>query len=795
MKLPDFLCPSRSIAVRLTWRVVGTLLIITLILSGLFFLILSIGGLVVLSALYIANMSAMEMKMDNVFTAVEVAVSNRIPEIEKNIDSGGQEYMALEQLLQLNPNLIGAAMALNPECEPKRGKRYAPYAYRDSIGIKTKNLDSPQYDYLYKEWYTKPLDEGKAIWTEPYVDEGGGEVMMITYSTPLANSKGEIYAVQTADISLDWLSELILDLDSIYNDEYYMGMEDRGGARSFIVTANGNFVVHPDKVNADGETIYDYLNKNNYRSVGKSVEEILNNNTFMTVLIGKSANGQFVFIKKIKQTGWTIVAMVPFKDLLQPVSAFVLVFIFVLVIALLIVGLVCRINIHKVTRPLTQFARSAVEIADGNLETPLPEIKSKDEMLTLHDSFSTMQRSLVSQIEQIKKANEEKGRIEGELLIARNIQMSMLPQTFPAFPERNDMDIYALLTPAKEVGGDLYDFLIRDEKLYFCIGDVSGKGMPAAMVMAVIRALFRTASSHDSNPGKIAAGINEMVAEDNDSNMFVTLFVGVLDLPSGRLRYCNAGHNPPLIINGSEVSMMACDPNLPLGIMDNWKFTTQEIFIEPQTTVFLYTDGVTEAENARFEQFQEQRMIEVSRQTHQQPQTLIKEMEKKISEFVGDAPQSDDMTMMAIQYTKQHDQQALLQKSITLSNDVEQVPQLSAFVEEVCEEVQVDMSTVMSINLAIEEAVVNVMNYAYPTGTVGEILIEAKADNRNLLFVITDWGKPFDPTTQEDIDTTLPAEDRLIGGLGIHLVRQIMDSINYERIGGKNVLSLNKKVN
>ena len=370
---------------------------------------------------------------------------------------------------------------------------------------------------------------------------------------------------------------------------------------------------------------------------------------------------------------------------------------------------------------------------------------------------------------------------------------SMLLTTFPAFPDRNDIDIFAQLKPAKEVGGDLYDYYIRDEKLFFCVGDVSGKGIPASLIMVVTQALFRTAVAHQSNPGKIISGINDISCREGDSSMFTTLFVGVLDLPTGRLRYSNAAHNGPILINNSEITSLPCDPNIPVGL-DSWKFTTQEVIISPQTTIFLYTDGLTEAENLSHEQFEEERIFEVARQTEGQPQILIEKMTKAVEQFVGNAEQSDDLTMLAIMYTKQSEQDARLQRSITLINDVEQVPELTAFVEEVCEELNFDMDTTMSLNLAIEEAVVNVMEYAYPADTKGEIKIEALANSVRLKFVISDWGKPFDPTSMEEVDTTLSVEERPIGGLGIHLVRQIMDSLNYERIDGKNVLTLRKKL-
>ncbi|MBR2192480.1 MAG: SpoIIE family protein phosphatase [Bacteroidaceae bacterium] len=802
MKIPKFIRfprfrGPRTIASRLTWRIVITLLIIFLILSILFFFILLFVGFVTLSALFYTRMSVTEEKVNNIFTAVEIATSNNIPEAEESIESNSKEYFAIERLLELNPNIVGAAIALNPDVEPRKGHLFAPYAYHDSTGIHSKRLDTDEYDYVHKEWFTKPLEQGKGTWSEPYVDEGGGEIWMTTYSLPLLNPKGDLYAVLTADLSLDKLTELVEELDSINNDDLDMslGEDNRGESRTFIVTAKGTFVVHPERKQTDKENVLDYFKRITKRDnlATDLADDFKMGKKGLSVLVDKDTKYYFTFYVPIDRTGWTAATIVPFSDILPPVYFFIKLVIIILVISLIIIVLVAKKNIHSVTKPLRLFAQSATEISNGHLDTPLPVIKTKDEMLILHDSFETMQHSLASQIEQIKKVNEEKGRIEGELLIARNIQMAMIPKTFPAFPDRTDIDIFAELAPAKEVGGDLYDFLIRNEKLYFCVGDVSGKGVPASMVMAVTRALFRTATAHESNPGRMVSEINEMMVEDNDSYMFVTLFLGVLDLPTGRLRYCNAGHNAPLLIDDTEAKMLPCDANLPIGIMENRRFSTQEIVVSPGTTIFLYTDGVTEAENIKNEQFQENRMMDVAMYWDRQPKTLIEQMKKSVQEFVGEAEQNDDMTMLAIQYTKQPEQEEWLSRQITLPNDVEQVPLLSEFVEGVCEEVGLSMSDIMSMNLAIEEAVVNVMSYAYPKGTEGKVCIDAKANNEWLKFIITDWGKPFDPTIKDDIDITLPAEERLIGGLGIHIVRQTMDSINYERIEGKNVLTLIKK--
>jgi sigma-B regulation protein RsbU (phosphoserine phosphatase) len=292
-------------------------------------------------------------------------------------------------------------------------------------------------------------------------------------------------------------------------------------------------------------------------------------------------------------------------------------------------------------------------VAKGNFSAPLPRIKHNDEIRLLRDSFEGMQHSLTHYVAELKSTTASKAAIENELKIAHDIQMSMLPKTFPPYPERNDIDIYGFLKPAKDVGGDLFDFYIHNEKLFFCVGDVSGKGVPASLVMAVTRSLFRNISAHTSEPDQIAYTLNEALADGNETSMFVTAFIGVLDLASGLMDYCNAGHNNPLII-GQEVSMLECNPNLPLGVMTGVTFEKQEMVIKPQTTVFLYTDGLNEAENIRHDQFDIERVIDLAtslvKEGQDQPTIIIEKMTESVHAFVGEAEQSDDLTMLAIKF-------------------------------------------------------------------------------------------------------------------------------------------------
>ena len=309
--------------------------------------------------------------------------------------------------------------------------------------------------------------------------------------------------------------------------------------------------------------------------------------------------------------------------------------------------------ITRELKPLQQLANEAETIASGQFDVALPDFHRIDEIGQLTHSFGNMQQSLVAHIEELKNTTAQKASIESDIRIASNIQKGMLPENFPTKADRDDVQLYATLTPAKAVGGDLFDFYFRDEKLFFCIGDVSGKGVPASLFMAVTRSAFRTVSAQESMPDSIVTMMNKTIADMNKACLFVTLFVGELDLPTGRLYYCNAGHNAPMLV-GTDVTELPCDPNIPVGFMPEWKYSLQETQLSAGTTIFLYTDGLTEAMNADGDMFEKERINEVAVRAQaseqQEPCQLISRMTDAVHQFVGDAEQSDDLTMMAIQY-------------------------------------------------------------------------------------------------------------------------------------------------
>lgn len=384
--------------------------------------------------------------------------------------------------------------------------------------------------------------------------------------------------------------------------------------------------------------------------------------------------------------------------------------------------------------------------------------------------------------QRLAAVSSQNERIENELTIARTIQMAMLPKVFPPFLDRLDMNVYGMVEPAKEIGGDLYDFYVRNDKLFFAIGDVSGKGIPAALVMAMTRSLFRSVTAYEERAEHIMMRLNEALTEQNDQNMFVTLFLGVLDLTTGKLNYCNAGHNAPIL----HQRFMDVKHNLPLGIQRDFAYEAQQIQMHYNDALFLYTDGLTEAENGKHEQYGEQQMLDkIIALVDSRPREVVEQMYADVKRFVDGAQQSDDLTMLCIRYQT---------PAIVMRNDIQQIPTLAEWIDAL----GIPQNLNMPINLALEEAVSNVMLYAYPGRDDGKVIVEfvrsKTHDGERLLFTITDTGIPFDPTAQKEADITLSAEERSIGGLGIHLVRQIMDEVVYRREETRNILTLIKKL-
>ena len=643
-----------SFSGRLTRSVVITVLVTMTIISVFVFLVAASGILVFSKAHYSDILEKSNRDLALAMSKVEISADNIIDELCWHLATPELVLSTMEYELNVNRHIYGCGLGFVADFYPSVGRWYEPYALNDGDRISLKIIGSEAHDYFQAEWYTKGMASPEGAWSNPYLDEDGGETVLCTFSRPVVmEPEKEIAGVFGADLSINGLASLIQESIRKENEEsiFYVPVKDGPEQRiyCFIIGPDGDYIAHPDPNRILKANFYDYAtgkDAGRYRKLGDAMRAGESGDLSVTVDGIRSD----VYYAPLLHSGWSMGIVVPTERLLTPAIAYGAIIIFLILLGVLLVFLTCRRTIKKASTPLIQLAESAQEIATGKFDTSLPTIKNKDELRLLRDSFDYMQSSLARYVDELKETTAQRASIERELSVARSIQMSMLPITWPPYPERNDLDIFGCVAPAKAVGGDLFDFRIRDEKLYLCIGDVSGKGIPAALVMTVISSMFRTLSASEDSPHRIMSAINDSISARNENLMFVTLFVGSLDLSTGKLLYTNAGHNAPILISDGEARLMSVDANIPVGIMAEWSYSQQETTLSPGTILFLYTDGLTEATRGDGELFHEERVLAqlAGHDENSSAERLVADMTAAVNQFIGDAEQSDDLTMLVL---------------------------------------------------------------------------------------------------------------------------------------------------
>ena len=632
---------------RITWRVIGIMSLFNVLIIVVILAFVSVVSIMNSNVRGKYVVDEVEGRLESMLRAIHVGAANNRAEVERNLDSPEQVFAALEQEIQDNSNSIGCFAAFEPNYFKDQGHWFEAYLYHaDSTRFKRRQVGSPSHDYFNGVWYKKALNldrHGMGYLTSPYFDNSVDSGMYCSYVIPIEDRQGRKVGVYGVDLKYFWLDTVIDEIEENVKSEFLnhiLNLEDNKGVKLIsiqIIDNKGNRIIGSDSLDinilkAEKENVLGDLQMKNLKDTP-----------------------YYIISKPLAFTDWTV-NVIQHRTLVFMWGGILSIFILICMgIGGFVIFLFISRSIHRVTKPLGFLSESTQEVAKGNFDAPLPTFKSNDEVAQLRDSFGTMQQSLKQYVEELKASTAAKASIESELNVAHNIQMSMIPKTFPAFPNRKDIELYASLTPAKAVGGDLYDFFIRDEKLFFCIGDVSGKGVPASLVMAVSRTLFRNITTHSDEPSHIVKTMNVNLCEGNVDCMFVTLFVGVFNLQTGHLHYCNAGHMPPIVIN-KKPEPLSVNQIAPVGLVEDTPYLTEEVVIEPQTTILLYTDGLNEAMDANGKQFGEDRILDEMSHAIQDsqlsPKAVIDRMTQAVHLFVGDTEQSDDLTMLAFRFIK-----------------------------------------------------------------------------------------------------------------------------------------------
>ena len=584
------------------------------------------------------------LRVDMILNKVEIAADNTEWLINRHLETPDSMFTYSRQILQNYPDLNGCSIAFEPYYykDKGKGKYFSAFSYNDNGNIITTQEGNDHYEYFYMDWYqmVKLLD--RPDWTEPFFDFNPEDIysqeMIASYCKPLKDKQGKYIGTLSVDLSLKWLSETISAVKP-YPNSY-----------SIMTGVGGTYFVHPDSTKLFYQSIF--------------TQTLTHPDTALTALGYAMQRGEegmrqltidgrdsYVFYKPIGQTGWSVAIVCAESDIFGGYLRLERIVVSIVLIGLLLMLLVFSRIVGKELKPLKILADQTEIIAKGNFNQALPEEDRTDEIGQLSHSFGDMQQSLVNYIEELKQTTAQKASIESELHVATDIQMSMLPRIFPPFPKRKDIDLFASMTPAKEVGGDLYNFLLRDDNsLYFTVGDVSGKGVPAALFMAQATRLFRTLASEGTSPADIAARMNNSLCEGNDNMMFVTMFIGVIHLNTGQLEFCNCGHNPP-VLDGQFIEFK--NKNRPLGLFDELPFLGETIDDIRGKQLLVYTDGLNEAMNKEHEQFGDDRILEIIAESKDRTACQVVEaLRAAVEQHRNGAAPNDDLTLLCLKISK-----------------------------------------------------------------------------------------------------------------------------------------------
>ena len=582
-----------------------------------------------------------EMRVDEILDDVCGAADVVSWFVERDIAKPDQMVVYSNQAVLHNTILNSCSISFEPNYYRQKGTYYSIFTWRTPEGsVAWEQEGDDDYRYFDIVWYRLPKQLGHACWTEPYSDHledddpGMDTEMLISYCKPFFGPDSVFAGVVSLDLSLKWLSERLYDIKP-YPNAYCM-----------LVARDGTYLVHPDSGKLFYHSILSDAEEKSDASLKALGIAMTSQETGMSQI---DLNGElnYVFYRPIPETGWSVAIVCPDSDIYGEYNKLRRNMIWNMLLALLMLFLLFVFLIRRELAPLGKLAEEADYIASGDFARSVPATDRKDEIGMLSKSFEHMQSSLVQHIQELTSSTASRERMERELQIARNIQMGMVPHNFDLGAS---IDLYALMRAAREVGGDLYDFFIQDEKLYLCIGDVSGKGVPASLIMAVSRGMFRIVARQNMPPAEIACRINDTFSEKNDQMIFVTMFIATVDLKSGVMDYCNCGHNAPVLFpsSGGKPVFLDCVPNTAVGILPGFAYQGQQIDLRDQV-LFLYTDGLNEAENDAHEQFGNERMLaELGAEKFQDAKTTVSRLSQAVDVHVSGAMASDDLTMLCL---------------------------------------------------------------------------------------------------------------------------------------------------
>jgi len=727
-------------------------------------------------------------QFENVIQPIELVPKILVQAMENPAISYAEILRIARDFVSHDTVVFGTCLAFEPYFHDEENYWYAPYTCERTGNLHSRILGGPSYDYFKMDWYRLPKLLNRPVWTEPYFDAGGGDTLMCTFSTPVyrkLDGKRIFTGVLTMDVSLTGFARIVKKVN-IFKTGY-----------GILVSGQGKIIASPKATPGD-QTIVDLAKAGGGKSTQRAIREMMAGNSGFTSMDGLDAKKfpSFLSYAPVAKTGWSFGIIFPEEELYEDMYSFLKIMSWMFGISIFILLVTTVLLTRRMTRPIVRLVEATRKIGQGNFNAPLPVRKSRDEVAQLTNAFGVMQDELRNYIQNLEETTTAKEKIESELKVAHNIQMGMLPRGFST-PE--NWDLFATLDPAKAVGGDLYDFFYLDaDHLCIAIGDVAGKGVPASLFMMVTRTLLRAKTVSGTPINLVMESINRELCHDNPSQMFVTFFAGIVDLKTGEMEFCNAGHNYPYILGTAEkIHQLKVRNGLPLGIFDTAEYTSGRFKFIPGEIIVLTTDGITEALNQANDFFGEAKLAaSLTSLANKNSKALTELLIGELKRFSSGAEQADDITILALQYKDAANRPPESGQTVrlTLLNQVTELEKIVGKIEELSGDWKIPSKAVMEITLVLEELFTNVVFYAFDDQETHYITVEINLlDDHTLQLRLEDDGKPFNLLEQEMGDVfEQTIDERQVGGLGIHFVKEMMKNVEYQRSGNNNVVILTK---
>ena len=658
----------------------------------------------------------------------------------------------------------------------QQGRLYTAENKNGKFDFATVNIDNLYESY---PWFKDVPKQEKIFWTEPYIDVENESKPSVTTCIIPFKFKG------AADFN--GLVAVSIYLNKIQKSISQIQFHERG--KFVLFSQKGLYIVHPYPEANLTKTIYELAEEYNVPQLAEIGRDMLklkhHGHTKLPKIKGEQEHEPVVFFyTPIAYLNWGMGLFFPQEQFFAPMRWFqarVMIFLFfVLVVLFALISWIC----HYSTKPLLDLSKIAEQYGQGDFSAELPKSESSDEIGVMSRAFRKMRGNLLKLIEQEKKTVAEKQKASSELEIAQKIQQSALPKNFPDNP---NFEIYASMEAAQKVGGDFYDFFFTDkEHLVILIADVAGKGIPASLYMMTAKSLIKTVAQSNCQVAEIFERVNNELCSGNSDNMFLTAFLAKINIQNGFTEYVCAGHNPPYLQTLKGYKEISVKRNLVMGAVENVPYQSEHLTLNPGDRFFLYTDGVTEAQNSEGEFFGEQRLEQVLQKIYGSAKETLQKINQEMEKFTNGAVQSDDITMLEFIFNGEE------RTIFAIKADLNELDNVLDFVQEDMKKNNVAQKSRSNMLIAVGEIFANIAGYAYKNG--GMAVIESKVDDVLYKLVFRDNGKKFNPLTYGDPDVTQSAEERSIGGLGIYMVKQMADFLEYDYIDGYNILTIGVKV-